>query len=68
MTEDEVHVEGAGSWADLGMNVADLKTLERDALPFIRPFRQIQDFSRILPPLQPASEAPQIESKSAKVK
>ena len=61
MAEDEVRVEGSSSWAELGINVSDLKTLERDALPFIRPFRQISDFSRILPPLNEPKLA-QIES------
>ena len=63
MSEDECRVEGSLSWADLGISVDNLKTLEKDSLPFIRPFRQISDFSRILPPLNEQNLV-QIESKS----
>ncbi len=63
MSEDEHRVEGSRSWSDLGMSVENLRTLEKDSLPFIRPFRQISDFSRILPPLCESGFA-RIESKS----
>jgi hypothetical protein len=63
MSEDEIRVEGSLTWADLGMNADNLKTLEKEALPFIRPFRQISDFSRILPPVS-EQNLMQIESQT----
>jgi len=49
-------VEGSLSWTDLGMKVEELKTLESDSLAFIRNYRHLEDFSRILPPLLPKTQ------------
>ena len=56
MAEDEKTLPGTLSWTDLGMNLADLKTLENDSLQFIRSYRHLEDFSRILSPPLPKSQ------------
>lgn len=56
MCEDEKKTPGELSWKDLGMNVESLKTLENDSLQFIRNYRHLEDFSRILPPLLPKNQ------------
>lgn len=33
------------------MKVEDLKTLENDSLAYIRNYRHLEDYSRVLPPL-----------------
>jgi len=55
--EDEQRVDESFSWSDLGMKEAELKTLERHAIPFIRCYRQLEDFVRILPPLSPPPQS-----------
>lgn len=51
MIEDEKRNPESLSWNELGMNSNELRTLERDSLPFLRSFRSLEDFVRILPPL-----------------
>lgn len=51
MIEDEKRNPESLSWNELGMNSNELRTLERDSLPFLRSFRNLEDFVRILPPL-----------------
>ena len=53
LQEDEIRLEGSKSWPDLGMNVLELKTLENHALPFVRCYRQLEDFVKALPRLLP---------------
>lgn len=56
MMEDEKRVVGSLSWKELGMNPANLKTIENDALPFIRNYRHMEDYAKILPPLLPKNQ------------
>ena len=51
MIEDEKRIPKSLSWNELGINSNELRTLERDSLPFLRNFRSLEDFVRILPPL-----------------
>lgn len=57
LAEDELRLPGARSWVDIDMDPAELKTLEHDGLSFIRTFRHLDDFSKILPPLKTTSAA-----------
>ena len=56
MGEDEKRIPGALSWKDLGINPEELKTLENDSLKFIRNYRHLEDFSRIIPSLLPKDQ------------
>ena len=56
MNEDETRTENALSWQDIVMAPSELKTLENDSIQYIRNYRKLEDFSRILPPLLSKSQ------------